>query len=228
MARIRTVKPSFFRHLDLYRAEKETGLPLRIAFAGLWTACDREGRFRWVPEELKLDCLPYDEVDFSRVLDALSTRNFIRHYEVDGRQFGWVPTFKEHQAINNKEAVSTLPVPTDFNELTRSSRVDDAIPELLLPEQGEGKGREGNGKSRNRATPTPKEFLLTDDHVQWGTEHGVEKSFLTRETEQFLDHHRSKGSAFKDWDAAWRTWVRKAIEWNPQKKAAKSVFSGAK
>jgi hypothetical protein len=70
LARIRTIKPEFFRHADLYEAEKETGLPLRLAFAGLWTAADREGRFKWRPRELKLDCLPHDDVDFSRVLDA--------------------------------------------------------------------------------------------------------------------------------------------------------------
>jgi hypothetical protein len=68
MARIRTIKPEFFRHADLYEAEKETGLPLRLAFAGLWTAADREGRFKWRPRELKLDCLPHDEVDFHACL----------------------------------------------------------------------------------------------------------------------------------------------------------------
>lgn len=73
MARIRTIKPEFFRHAGLFDLEQETGLPLRVAFAGLWTAADREGRFAWKPRELKLDCLPFDLVDFSRVLDALST-----------------------------------------------------------------------------------------------------------------------------------------------------------
>ena len=73
VARIRTIKPEFFRHAGLFDLEQETGLPLRVAFAGLWTAADREGRFAWKPRELKLDCLPFDLVDFSRVLDALST-----------------------------------------------------------------------------------------------------------------------------------------------------------
>jgi hypothetical protein len=34
MARIRTIKPEFFRHGGLFDAEIETGLPLRVAFAG--------------------------------------------------------------------------------------------------------------------------------------------------------------------------------------------------
>ena len=68
--RIRTVKPEFFTHEGLFELEKETGLPIRVAFAGLWCAADREGRFKWEPRRLGVQILPYDQVDFSRVLDA--------------------------------------------------------------------------------------------------------------------------------------------------------------
>lgn len=37
---------------------------------------------------------------------------------------------------------------------------------------------------------------------------------LERETARFLDHHRAKGSVFKDWAAAWRTWMSRAAEYN--------------
>ena len=124
MARIRTIKPEFFRHESLYEAERETELPLRIAFAGIWSAADREGRFRWSPRQLKLDCLPYDELDFSRVLDALATRGFIVKYAVDGKEYGHVPSWSKHQIINNREKTSELPEPNETNTLTRASRVD--------------------------------------------------------------------------------------------------------
>jgi len=143
MARIRTVKPEFFRHEALYEAERETALPLRVAFAGLWTAADREGRFVWKPRQLKLDCLPYDEVDFSRVLDALSTRGFIVKYVVDGREYGCVPSWNDHQVINNREKPSSIPEPNDTNVLTREPRVNYASGAALGNSQGEGKGREG-------------------------------------------------------------------------------------
>lgn len=150
MARIRTIKPGFFRHAELYEAERETGLPLRIAFAGLWTAADREGRFKWKPRELKLDCLPHDEVDFSRVLDALATRGFIAKYAVDGAEYGFVPTWKTHQIINNRETASELPQPTENNiTSTCAPRVLDASPAPLVQVQGEGKGREEEGKGKN-------------------------------------------------------------------------------
>lgn len=145
VARIRTIKPEFFRHADLFEAERETGLPLRLAFAGLWTAADREGRFKWKPRELKLDCLPHDEVDFSRVLDALTTRGWIVRYAVSGVEYGAIPTWKSHQIINNREKASDIPEPNENNVLTREARVDDASSTRL-----EGKGREGKGKGRER------------------------------------------------------------------------------
>lgn len=148
MARIRTIKPEFFRHRRLYQAEQETGLPLRVAFAGLWTVADREGRFRWEPEEIKLDCLPYDDVDFSRVLDALTTRGFLVSYEVDGRKYGWVPGFKDHQLINGRESASVLPEPPKNAAksaiiATRQPPVSDTSATRHNPARGEGKGREG-------------------------------------------------------------------------------------
>lgn len=158
MARIRTVKPDFFKHYELYQCEQESGLPIRVAFAGLWTVCDREGRFKWVPPELKISCLPYDDVDFSRVLDALITRGFVVKYECKGRVFGLVPGFKEHQVINNREAKSVLPDPfgsdseiiSDSGDLTRAPRVNDACISDETREDhadtGERKGKEGKGK----------------------------------------------------------------------------------
>lgn len=144
MGRIRTVKPALFTHGDLFDAEQESGLPLRVAFIALFTCCDREGRFRWKPRELKLDCLPFDQVDFSRVLDALWTRGFLVKYALNGAEYGCIPTFPKHQVINNRESLSELPEPTEATVVTREPRVDDATTTRLIPAQVEGKGREGN------------------------------------------------------------------------------------
>ena len=109
--RIRTIKPDFFNHEELYDLEQETKLPIRIAFAGLWCAADRAGRFDWRPRKLKSQILPYDELDFSRVLDALTTRGFIQKYVCDSVPYGYIPSFLDHQVINNREKESTRPNP---------------------------------------------------------------------------------------------------------------------
>jgi hypothetical protein len=160
MARIRTVKPELFRHEDLFEAEKETELPLRLAFIGLFTCCDREGRFEWRPRQLKLDVMPYDEIDFSRVLDALATRGFVFQYTVQGKGYGCIPSFSRHQVVNNREKASVIPSadqveaqhaedPMNTNNLTNTSRVNDASPTRNDLYQGEGeREREGEGNKQ--------------------------------------------------------------------------------
>lgn len=111
MARIRTIKPSFFRHGDLFDAEKESGLPLRIAYAGLWTIADREGRFKWKPRDIRVEVLPYDDVDMGKVLDALTAKGFVRRYTVNGQEYGCIPAFLDHQHINKNEPASNIPAP---------------------------------------------------------------------------------------------------------------------
>lgn len=117
-----------------------------------------------MPEALKLDCLPYDKVDFSRVLDALATRGFLVKYACRGREYGFVRTFKKHQVINNKESASELPSPEDASEIvddsTREPRVPDASTTRSDLVQGEGNGlgreqnrREGNDREGGLALP---------------------------------------------------------------------------
>lgn len=193
MARIRTIKPDFFRHEALYEAERATGLPLRVAFAGLWTAADREGRFRWAPRQLKLDCLPYDDVDFSSVLDALERYGFVRRYEVGGVTYGEVPSWHAHQAINQREAQSKIPAPPEQGSRDAGDANNNA-PSVSSPAydvqrtcthmhaHGEGKGKEGERKgdadadARARAVPVepdppPKsKSLMTEEAIDLADE----------------------------------------------------------
>lgn len=159
MARIRTIKPEFFKHEDLFELELETGLPVRLAFIGLWTVCDRDGRFKWRPRQIKTDVLPYDECDFSRVLDALWSRGFIQKYAQEREEYGVIPSFTSHQVINNRESDSKLPdpyecetIPFNFNgfdaSMTREAREDDVSCTPLECAQAEGKGREGKGTGK--------------------------------------------------------------------------------
>lgn len=104
MPRIRTIKPEFYRHHDLFLAERKSGFPIRVAFSGLWCCADVEGRFKWRPTELKLDILPYDEVDFEDVLQCLIDTKFIIKYSVEGKEYGVIPTFKDHQRITGTES----------------------------------------------------------------------------------------------------------------------------
>jgi len=222
MARIRSVKPELFLHEGLFDAEEETGLPVRLAFIGLWTQCDREGRFKWRPRRLAAAILPYDQVDFSRVLDALATRGFVEKYSVGRVDYGVIPSWTRHQVINNRESASEIPAPPQHaennDELTRAPRVDDACPTESQSCKAEGKGRERKGKEGdNPPTPLsrgerlPADWSLPDDWLAWAVAEGIPKP--SAEAEKFRDYWCAqpgqKGRKL-DWLATWRNWCRNA------------------
>lgn len=236
MSRIRTIKPDFFRHARLYDAERETQLPLRLAFAGLWTACDREGRFKWRPRELKLDVLPHDDIDFSRVLDALATRGYIQKYTCEGEIFGCVPSWRRHQFINNREAASSIPSPENSMEkvkenqtdpdasATRDARVDDACPTephaktVLSLREGKGKGRgkskEGARKSEpgQRGSRLPRPWQPTAELLDWAAAERPDLN-LPAEVDSFCAYWWALPGAKAcklDWGLTFQNWIRKA------------------
>jgi hypothetical protein len=158
--RIRTIKPEFFTHEELYEAEAKTKLPLRLAYVGLWCVADRDGRFRWQPRRLGVQIMPYDLVDFDAIMEALLAAGFVDRYGEEG-EFGVIPSFSRHQCINAREAVSKLPDPavspkrTCMHVHARETHVQDCDASRASPSRvkcktvtrevharGEGKGRE--------------------------------------------------------------------------------------
>lgn len=83
-----------------------------------------------------------------------------------------------------------------------------AQPSLPATRTGKNRQRTGRGGIK-RATPAPETFAITDELRSWAISLGVPAQDLKSETAAFLDHHRARGSAFKCWISAWRTWMRR-------------------
>jgi len=174
-----------------------------VAFAGLWCAADRDGRFKWEPRRLGVQILPYDGVDFSRVLHALATRAFVVRYRVGHACFGCIPSFPKHQVVNNREAASLIPgfdsesaiiePVTEENDAcpTRAPRVPHAC-------KGEGKGREqeGNGKEGDVGV----EPRVTDETGILPFEQGVPTKTLRMQAARPILHYLNEvsGRAFRE------------------------------
>ena len=62
-------------------------------------------------------------------------------------------------------------------------------------------------------TEAPEHFEITEPMKLWAVEK-VPSLDTAFQTEKFLNHHRSKENIFKNWDAAWRTWMLKASEFS--------------
>ena len=152
--RIRTVKPEFFTHADLADLDKISQLPIRLSFLGLWCCCDREGRFKWDARRLGVQILPYDHIDFEIILDILQTNGYIEKYKVDGKTYGFVPSFHRHQVINNREQESSLPTfqqpdlfSSDLTRVNTGENTDETTRADAC--SGEGKERKEGRKERD-------------------------------------------------------------------------------
>lgn len=122
MARLRTLKPSFFTNDILAEVE-----PLgRILFQGLWCIADREGRLEDRPRRIKAEVLPYDDADADQLLNDLAEREFIIRYEVEGKRYIQIVNFTKHQSPHYKELPSAIPAPPGWED---SGYVVGGLPE---------------------------------------------------------------------------------------------------
>jgi len=159
MARIRTIKPEFFTSEDIVSMS-----PLaRLFYIALWCEADREGRLEWKPRTLKLRYLPGDDCDISELADELIGSGLIELYEVDGKVYAEIPSFKKHQIINNRESESQIPSRVEHASGTRQARV-----KAEGKEGREGKGREYSAEQQADSTPPVIKIPLND-----GSEHPV-------------------------------------------------------
>lgn len=220
MARIRTIKPEFFRHEALQDLEiAHPGKYPMMVFAGLLGHCDSKGRFEWRPRQLKLDILPFLPFDMADTLAILERAGMLFRYVVDGREYGGIPSFEKHQRLSGKELTEGERFPEPPCEAIGKQQGSDGE----IPESQEGKGREGkeegNGvapvspalppKPSKRSMQLPTDFYPNETGVAYAEQRKVSTAV---EMESFRNWHAAKGSTMKDWQAAWRTWCDKAVE----------------
>lgn len=158
MARIRTIKPEFFRHEGLQDLEREhPGSYVMLTFAGLWTLCDKAGRFEWRPRTIKLDVLPFLDFDMGSTLMLLERFSFVSRYVHEGKEYGFIPSFTDHQRINGKEAQepAKYPEPVEILECTSRGSIGEALGKQSRSQEGKGREREeeGNGDCAASAAP---------------------------------------------------------------------------
>ncbi len=84
-------------------------------------------------------------------------------------------------------------------------------------------GQNGNHPVQaKRGTQLPDDFVITDAHRKLAAQLQVDAD---TELPAFIDHHKSKGTAMKDWNAAFRTWLRNAVKFGGRTSTAKPTGS---
>lgn len=147
MARIRTIKPTFFRS----RSVKTLSDKAKLVWIGLWNLADDAGR---LVDELgiltgDLWALSVSEAKLDKALDELNDAGRIVRYKVAGQAYiqvtGW-----EHQKINRASESAIPPV---------SLRDDSVKPHGAFTAGREGKGiRNKEGEAFTDANAEPPAF----------------------------------------------------------------------
>lgn len=167
MSRIRTIKPEFFRNERLCTLPEVTHYGMAV---GLLTYADDEGYFNANPGLIKGEIFPLREpsVSIIEMLAQLESIDFIQMFDgKDGRRYGRIVNFLEHQKINRpspskiKKLVNkNEPSPINHGELT-----EDSLPEGKGKEQGNG--REGKGSLALDLHEPEGEILPGVDNAAW-------------------------------------------------------------
>ena len=210
----------------------------RLLFIGMWNyACDN-GHVEDNAVQLKIRLLPIDNCDVSELIDEMVATGQVErhpgylkipklpeHQRID---LYWL-TFCEHcgddpdcafQPSDKKSSKRGASAATDGKQAGSRRAPDGDKSGASRAQDYERRGDEVRGDEliggetttapRKRATQLPKDFRPGDKHIALAADLGVD---LRREWPKFTDHHRAKGSTFKDWSAALNNWIRKAAEY---------------
>lgn len=163
MARIRTIKPEFWKHEELSALPEAT----HMLAAALLNYADDFGYFNANPMLIRAECFPLREPSVS-VPESLRSLHEMGYLEFatgsDGKRYGRIVHFAEHQRVSHATPSKIQAMAMDWENSGESPENFQNPPEPLRPE---GNGRERKGTEENAAD------AATTENGKYKFEHGV-------------------------------------------------------
>lgn len=132
MARIRTIKPSFWADPAVAGLRRE----MRLMLIGLISFSDDEGRFLASPSAIAGYVFPHDDLPLRTIRawrDAIDKSGIIAVYVADGMEFGHFPKWTKHQKIN-RPTPSVYPQPHGVTHGSFNEPLSEPLSEPLTEE----------------------------------------------------------------------------------------------
>ena len=104
--------------------------------------------------------------------------------------------------------IGTLELPNRNFQVSQPEPTVPTILSLTSPKASSPKG----SRKRSPLAPLPADFTITEKHHAWAKAK-VPGLDLELETEKFRNHAEAKARTAADWDAAWRNWMLRAVEY---------------
>lgn len=128
-----------------------------------------------------------------------STSRVRKHRTLKGQQHNGTDETSQERQCNGNE--------TFHDRYGNAPRADTDTDTDTDTEQ---RRKKRGARARKSKTQLPSGFELTPEMLTWAAKEGFTPELTRAQFEQFTDHHRAKGSTFKDWVAAFRTWMRRS------------------
>jgi phage replication O-like protein O len=155
-----------------------------------------------------------------RALIALESKNIITVINKDNDvaiRYRINKNYASWEKLSKKSTYSIKSKPVLNNDHLRDSKKsptkDNITKDNITKDNTPKKSRKKN------KTKCPDVFPVTQKMIDYARKKKSACSINHLEdiTEKFLLNHRSKGSTFADWYAAWQLWFRNDLEWKPDK-----------
>lgn len=97
---------------------------------------------------------------------------------------------------------------------------DSDFPSPSPSPKGTSSPQERRASRRSPEQPMPSDLALVDDYAATAHRHGMSRQVAAAELERFKAWHEAKGSRFRSWPAAWRTWV---LRWKDRQQQQEQI-----
>lgn len=178
MARIRTIKPEFWRSPDIMQLDHFQ----RLLYIGLWNLADDEGRGEYNAAAIAADLFlseyslnPHGVLtQVETAFTEYSNSGMVRLYRVKNRQYFEIVNWLEHQRINRPSA-SKFPAYDQREQEIHVPLTEDSLNVhgvlTVGKEQGTGNREQGvkdlSDSDESNDTPKPKRIQYTPEFEDW-------------------------------------------------------------
>jgi len=157
MPRSRNIKPGIIQNDELASLDPYA----RIAFPHLWMLADFKGNIEYKPAKLKVQALPYDDVDIEFILSELERGGFIQKYHENGSHYLHICKFEKHQNPHKNEVLrgTNIPTPEEVSARAKPEEKPDVKQEL---DQGTDQVETETEQGRHENGSNPADSLIPD------------------------------------------------------------------
>jgi len=159
MARSRNIKPGIITNDEL----AATSPFARLVFIYSWMLADYNGNLEYKPVKLKVQTLPYDDVDIDGLVTELERSGFVKRYDENGSRYMHICNFKKHQNPHKNEITRGSDIPVfDESKASKEPKEKASIKQGDTEDSGKIATKTEQVPSQNGTDPADSLSLIPD------------------------------------------------------------------